>query len=256
VQPSRLIRLAHAEARVFPDAAALMRAGAAEFLRAAEAAVAARGRFTVALAGGSTPRGLYALLAAEAASTGRKIPWRLIHFFFGDERAVLPDHPESNFRMAYEALLSHVKVPRANVHRIAAELPAWSAAEAYEATLRRFFKLERNQRPRFDLVLLGMGNDGHTASLFPGTDALLERRRLVTVCHVPRPGVDRVTLTLPVLNHAREVVFLVSGADKAARVREVLCEPPAGEPLPAQRVRPSLGRLLWLLDEAAASQAK
>ena len=248
----RVIEHPRAEVRVFADTAGLMHGAAKEFQRVAEAAVAARGRFAVALAGGSTPRGVYAALA-----TGRHpLRWKAVHVFFGDERAVPPDHPESNFRMAYETLLARVPVPPANLHRVLAERPPWAAAELYEAELRKCFKLERDQRPRFDLVMLGLGADGHTASLFPRAPALREKRRLVTATHPPQGGLERITLTLPVLNHASEVMFVVSGPGKAPRVREVLFGPPAGEALPAQRVHPSLGRLVWMLDEAAAAELK
>ncbi len=252
----RVIAHPRAEVRVFPDPATLMRGAADEFQRVAEAAVVARGRAAVALAGGSTPRGLYSALAAGTASGRRRIRWAAVHLFFGDERAVPPDHPESNFRMAYETLLGQVPLPPANIHRVGAERPAGAAAKLYEAELRKWFKLERDQRPRFDLVLLGLGADGHTASLFPGTAALREKRRLVTVSQPPQDGLERITLTLPVLNHASEVMFLVSGPAKAPRVRQVLLGPVAGDALPAQRVSPSLGRLVWMLDEAAAAELK
>jgi 6-phosphogluconolactonase len=252
----RLIAHPRADVRVFPDPAALMHGAADEFQRAAEAAVAARGRFTVALAGGSTPRGVYSMLAAGTKAGPRNIRWGSVHVFFGDERAVPPDHPDSNFHMAYETLLERVPVRPANIHRVIAERPAWAAADLYEAELRKCFRLERDQRPRFDLVMLGLGADGHTASLFPGSPALGEKRRLATVTQAGPAGLERITLTLPVLNHASEVLFVVSGPGKAHRVREVLLGSAAGEPQPAQRVRPSLGRLIWMLDEAAAAELK
>jgi 6-phosphogluconolactonase len=171
--------------------------------------------------------------------------------YWGDERHVPPEHPDSNYRMAREALLDHVPLPGANVHRVPAEEPdARRAAERYERDLRAGFALAATTLPRFDLVLLGLGADGHTASLFPGAEALDETLRLAVATRGPAPPIERITLTLPVLNHAACVAFLVSGADKAAVVRAVLAEP-RSPLLPAQRVRPA-GRLVWLLDAAAA----
>ncbi len=249
----RVIPHPRAEVCVFSDTDGLRQAAADEFQRAAVAAVAARGRFMVALAGGSTPRGVYSALVAHTAAGPRAVPWEAVQVFFGDERAVPPDHPDSNFRLAYETLLKRVPVSPANIHRMVAERPAWVAADLYEGELRRCFQLERNQRPRFDLIMLGMGDDGHTASLFPGAPALREEHRLVTVTQHPQGGAERITLTLPVLNQASQVMFVVSGPAKAGRVREVLFGPERGQALPAQRVRPARGRLVWLLDEAAAA---
>jgi 6-phosphogluconolactonase len=154
--------------------------------------------------------------------------------------------------MAFETLLGRVPVPRGNIHRVPAERPARAAAEIYEAELRRFFGVTPDQTPRFDLVLLGLGADGHTASLFPGAETLEERERLVCASRVPQVGSERVTFTLPLLNAAAEVVFVVSGPDKARAVRETLFGTGPAEPWPARRVRPASGRLVWLLDEAAA----
>jgi 6-phosphogluconolactonase len=236
---------------VLPDAPALFRAAADEVIAAAQDAIARRGRFTIALSGGHTPRGLYTTLAA-GGDGGSRIAWDHVHLFWGDERHVPPDHPDSNYRMAREALLDRVAVPPANVHRIPAEDPdAARAAARYEEELRRFFELDGTSVPRFDLVLLGLGRDGHTASLFPGTAALADTTRLVVAAHVPALGTDRITLTLPVLNHAACALFLVSGPEKAAVVHKVL-EEPGATPLPAQRIRPA-GRLVWLLDAAAAA---
>jgi 6-phosphogluconolactonase len=241
-----------APARVVADAEAVARAAAEEVVEAAARAIAERGRFTVALAGGSTPRRLYALLADAAGPFRGRVAWDRVHAFFGDERHVPPDHPDSNFRMAREALLGHVAV--ASVHRMRGELPdAAEAARAYEAELGRFFALDpaKDPPPRLDLVLLGLGPDGHTASLFPGTDVLEERRRWVAAPRVERLGTDRITLTLPVLDRARRVVFVVSGAEKAEAVARVLA--PDEAPPPAARVRPEPGALRWILDRAAAA---
>ena len=249
----RTIPLTQGEARVFPNATGLSRAAADEFARLAEAAVAARGQFAVALAGGATPRGAYGLMADDHASGARHLPWPAIHIFFGDERCVPPDHPESNYLAARQTLLSRVPVPSGNIHRIQAELGAEAAADLYEQELRRFFHAQPGQPPRFDLILLGMGADGHTASLFPGSEALQENIRLVRANRALQLGMDRITFTFPLLNAAAEVVFLVSGKDKAQRLREVLGGRTGGPVYPAQQVQPSQGRLLWLVDEAAAS---
>jgi len=241
------------EIQVLADAPALMRAAADEVGRVITEAVAERGWCAVALAGGSTPRGLYQLLAADHAA-GRVLPWAGVHCFFGDERLVPPTHPESNFRMAWETLLARVPVPRAQIYRIMAERPARAAAAAYERDLRRHFLPQGDAPPRFDLILLGLGADGHTASLFPGTPALREERLWVAANPVPQLQTERVTLTFPVLNAARTALFVVSGADKAEAVARVLEPAPGGERLPAARVQPEQGRLVWFLDAAAAAK--
>lgn len=229
----------------------LFSAAAEEVVRAAEEAVAARGRFTIALSGGSTPKGLFNLLATNARSV---LPWDRMFFFWGDERHVPPTDPDSNYRMADEAMLSKIPVAAGNVFRVPAENPdAAAAAEAYEQTLRKFFQLEPGQLPRFDLILLGMGPDGHTASLFPGTAALQERSRLVVANWVEKLKASRLTFTLPVLNAARCVAFLVSGTDKADALKAVLEGNAPSEQYPSKLVRPSDGKLIWLVDRAAAS---
>jgi 6-phosphogluconolactonase len=243
---------ARREIRILKDAPGLMRAAADEVLRAAEEAVAERGRFSIALAGGTTPRGIYQLLAADHLA-GRPMPWANTHWFFGDERNVPPSHPDSNFRMAWESLFGRVPVPRAHIYRMAGERSARAAAAAYEHDLRQHFLPAPDAPPRFDLILLGMGTDGHTASLFPGTPALRESHCWVAHNPVPQLETERITLTFPVLNAAREVLFVVAGADKAATVRRVLSPSAGEEPLPAACVQPGEGRLLWHLDAAAAA---
>jgi 6-phosphogluconolactonase len=229
----------------------LFQAAAEEVLRAATEAVAQRGRFTVALSGGSTPKNLYTLIAANAASS---LPWERIFFFWGDERHVPPEDAESNYRMAKETLLSKVPVPAGNIFRVPVENPdAMAAAEAYEGTLQKFFALGPGEFPRLDLILLGMGPDGHTASLFPETAALREKSRLVVANWVEKLKASRITLTLPVLNSARYVAFLVSGSDKAAALREVLEGNGPAEKYPSKLVRPTDGKLIWFVDRAAAS---
>jgi 6-phosphogluconolactonase len=230
----------------------LFHAAAEEVVRCANEAVAERGRFTIALSGGSTPKNLYTLLATNARTT---VPWVRTFFFWSDERHVPPDDPESNYKMAEATLLSKVPIPAANVFRIPAENPdAEAAAREYEKTLRTFFSLKPGDVPRFDLILLGMGPDGHTASLFPETAALRERSRLVVANWVEKLKTYRITFTLPVLNAARCVSFLVSGSEKAAALREVLQGEADGEKYPSKLVKPADGKLIWFVDGAAASQ--
>ena len=240
------------ERRVVDSKDALSQAAASEFFLRAIDAVGANGRFTVALSGGSTPRGLYALLATDAAWRDQ-LPWARMHFFWGDERHVPPEHAESNFRMADKALLSVAPVPPANIHRINGEAAsAADAASEYEDLLREVFELAEGEVPRFDLILLGLGAEGHTASLFPGTRALTENRRLVVSNWVGKLFADRITLTLPVLNNAACLMFIVSGEDKATALKAIFEGPYEPDQLPAQLINPTDGRLVWLLDRAAA----
>jgi 6-phosphogluconolactonase len=236
-----------ADVRVFAGADDLARAVAEEFVELAATAIADRGRFVVALAGGSTPRTAYTLLASEPFVS--RVDWSHVFFLWGDERCAPPDHSESNYRMAREALLDHVPVPERNVFRILGEEEPAQAADTYEDTLRTLFD---DPIPRFDLVMLGMGVDGHTASLFPGTAAVHEAVRWVVAHRVEELDAWRVTLTPVVLNGAANVLFIVSGEGKAKRLREVLEGPFQPDVLPAQIVRPSAGRLVWMVDEAAA----
>ncbi|MGH9513533.1 MAG: 6-phosphogluconolactonase [Terriglobales bacterium] len=237
------------EIRILKTPADLFRAAATEFSDLANEAVRNRGRFCVALSGGSTPRSLYTLLASGAVP----VPWQNVCIFFGDERHVPPDDAESNYRMANEAMLSKVPIPSQNIFRIPAEeKDSQAVATAYEQTLISFFGLKNGEFPRFDLILLGLGPEGHTASLFPGSSALQEKKRLVVSNWVEKFHTDRITLTLPAINDAAEIIFLVSGEEKAGILRQVL----EGEPgkLPAQLIRPGDGKLVWLLDQAAASE--
>jgi 6-phosphogluconolactonase len=230
----------------------LFQAAADEVIRAATDAVARRGRFTIALSGGSTPKNLYTLIAANASSS---LPWDRMFFFWGDERHVPPGDPESNYRMAEETFLSKVPIPPANIFPIHAQNPeASAAAEDYEQTLRKFFALAPGEYPHFDLILLGMGPDGHTASLFPETAALEEKSRLVVANWVEKLKTNRITFTLPVLNAARCVAFLVSGTEKAAVLHEVLEGNAPAEKYPSKLVQPSEGKLIWFVDRAAASE--
>lgn len=223
------------------------------FVQLADAAVSSQGRFTVALSGGSTPRALYELLAGDEFRS--LVPWSNAHLFWGDERWVPPDHAESNYRMARQALLDRSPIPAGNVHRMPTEHedPAGAAAE-YARTLKAFFRVPAGELPRFDLILLGMGEDGHTASLFPGTAALGESQRWVMANYVEKLGTYRLTLTVPVINQAANVVFLVSGNSKAAVIRDVLEGEYQPHRLPSQLIRPFAGRLRFILDRAAAKE--
>ncbi len=230
----------------------LFHAAADEVISTATEAITQRGRFTIALSGGSTPKNLYTLIAANASTS---LPWAQVFFFWGDERHVSPTDAESNYRMAEETILSKVPVPPANVFRVPTENPdASQVAEAYEQTLGKFFEVAPGEFPRFDLILLGMGPDGHTASLFPETAALQEKSHLVIANWVEKLKTSRITLTLPVLNAARRIAFLVSGADKAAVLHEVLEGNAPGERYPSKLVHPSDGKLIWFVDRAAASE--
>jgi len=240
------------EVRILENAGALCRAAAAEFAQSAGAAAREKGLCAIALSGGSTPKSLYAMLATDP-SLRAQIPWDKLHLFFGDERHVPPDGPESNFRMAQEAMFSKAPLAPEQIARIKGEYPeAARAAKEYEQTLRQFFKLADGQFPRFDLVLLGMGPDGHTASLFPGTKALYEEERLVVSNWVGKFFTERITMTAPVLNNAARVMFLVQGEDKAPALKAVLEGPYEPEQLPAQLIQPHNGTVLWLVDRAAA----
>ena len=242
------------EIRTLTTPQELFAAAAEEVVRTANEAVAQRARFTIVLSGGSTPKSLYNLLATNARTA---LPWDRMFFFWGDERHVPPTDPDSNYGMADETLLSKIPVPAGNVFRIKAENPdAAAVAEAYEQTILKFFQLKSGEVPNFDLILLGMGPDGHTASLFPGTTALQEKSRLVVANWVEKMKTHRITLTLPVLNAARCVTFLVSGTDKASVLRTVLEEDVPEEQYPSKLVRPAAGKLIWLLDRAAASQLR
>jgi 6-phosphogluconolactonase len=240
------------ELQLLTDAEALYRVAAERFVRHARAAVQLSGRFTVALSGGSTPRAMYRLLALDQPMRS-EVPWDKVHFFWGDERHVPPDHADSNYRMVHAELLSKVLVPELNVCRILGEQrDADLSAQQYERTLQAFFQLSPGQLPRFDLMLLGLGEDGHTASLFPGTTAVHEKERLVAANWVRKLHVHRITLTVPVFNNAACVIFLVAGGHKATALRAVLEGVPEPKWLPAQLIRPRDGELVWLVDRAAA----
>jgi 6-phosphogluconolactonase len=233
--------------QIFNNADELARATAKHFVTRSREAVAKRGAFTVALSGGSTPKILYQLLADPLEPFREQIPWVETDFFWSDERHVPPDHPESNYRMTNEAMLSRVPVSEDKVHRVMGENPnAADAAKDYEQTLK---DLTGENLPQLDLILLGLGADGHTASIFPGSEVLQETKRLVAAPWVEKLNTHRITMTLPLLNNGASVLFLVTGAEKAAIVKEILEGP---EQYPAQAVKPTSGELLWLLDQEAA----
>lgn len=241
------------EVRVVFDVETLTRVAATEFARTAIAAVGQKGCFTVSLAGGSTPRALYSMLATNPEFRSQ-IPWEKWFFFWGDERHVPPEHPESNFRMAREAMLLNVPVAVSQIFRISGELPEPSeSAQEYERILSAYFRLKRGEFPRFDLSLLGMGPDGDTASLFPGTSALNETEQIVVNHWVAKFNTHRITLTVPVFNNSVRVMFLVSGEDKAPALRAVLEGAFVPSQLPAQLIRPHTGLALWLVDRRAAN---
>jgi len=231
---------------VHEDKADLAEAAAGDFAEKAKKAIAERGRFAVALAGGSTPEAAYKILASEYGES-TDLDWNRVHVFFGDERTAPPDHEDSNYRMASETLLDHVSV--GSVHRMRGELPPDEAAADYEEELRSFFGAE--DPPRFDLIMLGIGGDGHTASLFPETEALEVTDRLAVANSVPKLETTRLTLTAPVINAARAVTFLVAGEDKAEALREILEGDAGPRAYPAKLVRPD-GDLTWMVDRAAA----
>lgn len=238
------------------------------FMESSADAIEKRGLFTVALAGGSTPKKIYALLSDSYYRN--RVNWTKTHVFWGDERMVPPNHPDSNYKMTNDNLLSRVAIPSVNVHRIAGEMSAaQEAARSYEQSMKVFFRAAAVDKPmaqfvtenslgdffpRFDLVLLGVGNDGHTASLFPGTSALTEKTRWVTGGRVEAVSAERVTLTFPVLNNARQLVFLCSGEGKSTILKEIFQGDDDARRFPAQLVRPTAGEVTWLLDKGAASR--
>ena len=236
--------------QIFDDAEGVARAAARRIVELAGEAIAARGTFSIALSGGSTPKAIFELLADEEFRT--QIAWQNVHVFFGDERTVPPDHADSNFRMANEAMLSRVPLPERNIHRIDGVGDAAANASDYESDLREYFST--SNWPRLDLVMLGMGDDGHTASLFPDTTALKEESLWVAANWVEKFNTWRITLTAPAINAARNVLFLITGAGKADRLSEVLLGERDTSRLPSQLIAPREGVLEWYVDRAAAAK--
>ncbi|MBO0724275.1 MAG: 6-phosphogluconolactonase [Blastocatellia bacterium] len=244
----KTIRKSNYEILIYSGAAELAHEAARRFAELAETFTKDGGRGAVALSGGSTPKAMFQILAENPFAD--RLPWRSIYFFWGDERCVPPDHTDSNYRMADETLLSKTPIPRENVFRIPAEDEDHDrAAASYSATLRTFFA---DERPNFDLVFLGMGADGHTASLFPGTAALHVNDRIAVANYVEKFQAWRITLTADTINRARNIIFLVAGADKAPALKEVIEGPRNPEQYPSQLIEPPHGKLLWMVDEAAA----
>ena len=238
----------------FADVDLLVTAAAELFIEAAVEAIRQRGRFLVVLSGGSTPRGLYRRLASN--DFRHRCDWSRVEFFWGDERSVPPDHTESNYRMAREYLLDPLGIAAGQIHRMPAdETDLNRAAANYQREIADVCGVDHHgPPPAFDLVLLGMGDDGHTASLFPHTAALAETERWVVANHVPQLSTDRMTMTAPLINRARQIVLLVCGAGKASRLNEVLTGPPDAERLPAQMIWPVAGSIHWLIDDSAAAK--
>ena len=240
-----------ADVQIFKDIESLSIAAAEIFVAAAAQAISERGRFLVALAGGSTPAALYRLLAAELYR--ERVDWAQAFIFWGDERCVPPDDEGSNYHQSNETLLQHVPIPEANIQRIKGELGPAEASDDYAQTLKHFAAPGLDW-PRFDLVLLGMGADGHTASLFPGSQVEVSSPTLPVTAHYQGRPAQRITLTPPVFNSARKVLFLVTGEDKAVTLSRVLSDISIPEQFPAQRIRPADGQVILLVDEAAASK--
>jgi 6-phosphogluconolactonase len=237
--------------KIFDDRNALNAAAAGLWQCTANDAIRARGRFSVALSGGSTPKPLYELLAQPPWK--ESLPWSKTHVFWGDERNLPADAPDSNFRMVNQALLSKIKIPAENIHRVRTELKAPEKVAAdYERTLREFFPGAASDWPQIDLNLLGLGENGHTASLFPHTPVLHDDKHWVAGLYIEEVKMERITMTTPAINHSRNIVFLVSGASKAQVVHDILHGPRDPERLPAQLIQAEAGSVIWLLDRPAA----
>ena len=237
-----------AEVHILPTLEEASQAAAEFITTLAEHGARTQGRFTVALSGGTTPRALYQTLVAQPYN--ERVPWQSWHIFWGDERCVPPEHEDSNYLMAREALLDRVPIPPGQIHRIRGEVSPEQASQEYELVLREVFQ---TAMPSFDLILLGIGDDGHTASLFPGTPALQEDHKLVVANWAPHLQAHRITFTVPLINAARAVAFLVTDESKAGVLRQVLESPPSDQPLPAALVRPTSGVLHWFLTRSAAT---
>ncbi|MBI4853404.1 MAG: 6-phosphogluconolactonase [Acidobacteria bacterium] len=245
---TREVIVCHSQEEIFTKSADM-------FVALATQSIAARGQFTIALSGGSTPKGMYLLLASDAYRD--RVDWNKVQLFWGDERSVSPDNDQSNYRMANQAMISKVPIPAENVHRMKAESEDIElAAKDYENILKQVLGFADGEQPKFDLILLGMGDDGHTASLFPGTKALAEKERIVVVNWVEKFNTNRMTFTAPAINNARNIVFMAAGANKLQPLKEVLVGEKNPELYPSQLVQPTDGKLIWLVDEAATGGEK
>jgi 6-phosphogluconolactonase len=236
--------------QILSDLEAISHEAASLFVNASRNSIAARKKFAAAISGGSTPRRLYALMSA--APYCDQVDWQKVHFFWADERCVSKEDEASNFKVAFDRLLSKVPIPEGNIHRIKGEEEPEKAARDYEADIRNFFGV--SGLPVFDLVLLGMGEDGHAASLFPGSESLEEKARLAVPVHLGKPNWNRITLTLPVLNNAAQIIFLVAGSSKATVLSEILRDGEKRREFPAGRIRPVQGKVIWLIDREAAGR--
>ena len=237
---------------VLADLEALSLRAASIFVSASRNSIAKKKRFAVAISGGSTPRRLYTLLGSDAYR--HRVDWQYVHFFWADERCVPRDDEASNFRTAFDTLLSKIALPDENIHQIKGEEAPDKAARDYEEEIRRFFG--ESERPGFDLIILGMGEDGHTASLFPGSKSIEETVRLAIPVYLEEPGKNRITLTLPVLNNADQILFLVTGPSKAAVLSEILGEREKKKWYPARFIHPAHGNMTWLIDQEAAGKLR
>jgi 6-phosphogluconolactonase len=247
-----VIEKSNGRIEVFSNLEALSLRAASIFVSASRDSIGTKKRFAVAISGGSTPRRLYTLLGSQAYR--HQVDWRHVHFFWADERCVPKDDEASNFRTAFDTLLSKVALPDKNIHRIKGEEAPDNAARDYEEEVKRF--LGESERPRFDLIILGMGEDGHTASLFPGSKSLEETVRLAIPVYLEEPKKNRITLTLPALNNADQILFLVTGASKAPVLSEILGERGKKKGFPAGLIRPANGNVTWLIDHEAAAKLR
>jgi len=238
--------------QILPDLEAISHQAASLFVKAAKNAIDRRMRFVAAISGGSTPRRLYTLLGSAECSP--QVDWQKVHLFWVDERCVPKDHEESNFKVSFDSVLSKVSMPVENIHRIMGEEDPEKAARDYENEIRESFGT--GDWPVFDLIILGMGSDGHTASLFPGSKSLEERERLTVPVYLEKPKINRITLTLPVLNHASQILFLVSGRSKATVLSQVLGDGHERDRYPAGLINPIHGDIIWLIDQEAADRLK
>lgn len=251
----KVLKIDGAEVQVYSTARELAEAAARRFVQLANSFISTEGRFTVALSGGSTPRLMFGLLASKPLVDS--IEWSRVYFFWGDERRVPPEDPESNYRAARETLLSKIDAPDENIFRIPAEIEDPElAARRYAAALEDFFRVKGQELPRFDLVLLGMGADAHTASLFPHTAAVRATGKVAVANYVNKLEAYRITLTAEAINEARNIIFLVAGSDKAPALASVLCGSREPETYPSQLIRPASGSLVWMIDEAASAQLR
>ncbi len=242
------------EIQILDSAFSVSETAALHFIRICNASTKANGKFSVVLSGGSTPKGMLSLLATDEYK--KQIPWDKCHFFWGDERSVPPTHSDSNYKMATDALLSHIPVTSNQIYRMEAEkTDIHLAAQEYQNKIAAFFNSPNSgSPPQFDLLYLGMGPDGHTASLFPETSALDEKNKWVVPNFVPKFNTYRLTLTYLIINQAKNVIFLVAGKDKVPALKQVLQGPSAIDTYPSQGINPEKGSLLWLIDVDAAAE--